>query len=615
MKREIILIATFLAIALAASARTQDTLSVDIIPDFSTVGYAHGDEPLPDYPVVETISEKTVSRLLRTKRYRDTTSIIQAAINRAASAAKGGTVLLKNGVYNVHGVLFLDKDNVVIRGESREGTFIRVCGKRQKPAVVIGNCLPYKGDEDVNKFGNEAGRRFKVTKMAVAGAEGRASYGKHFLYLWTPATISPTIKEKVAVSEDYCPVGRFWVEVEDPFRFSVGEEVMIERPHSDAWISDVGMDKISSNGRNPGRVKQWSEQTFKMRWPRRITDIRGKRIYFDAPLVQSLDRNYGGGFVCKYKLKRVRGCGIENLTLDSEYDPSIKNDDGVEIDEAHAWHGLFFIACEDCFARGITVRHFGYSAVSLFPGSRCVTIDDCSFVEPVSVPTMARRYAFCMEGADMCLLKNCYCELSAIGFSTNARGGGPNVFTHCRAVNMRTGAGPHRHWSTGTLFDCCYNSAGFRVTDHGNSGTGHGWTGANTVFWNIEAEAEGKIECESPWAPENTPELSFNSPHCSGRNYCIGLLGGIRVQKNVGKDYYGKPVEDYYISLGYSRRPDAKWYPYVDYDQSGSSHVSLPCAEAQERFDWWPRFTISEFSDPLSLYQCQLENRKKQEMN
>ena len=600
-----------LSAGLSASAKKADTLTVDIIPDFSTVGYAHGDEPLPDYPVVVTVSEESVARLLGAKAFPDTTSIIQAAIDRAALFTHGGTVLLKKGVYHVGGVLFLDKDRVVLRGESREGTVIRCGGTRQKPAVVLGRCLKYKGDEDPEKFGDIAGRRFKINKMAVVGAEGRSSFGKHFFYLWTPAATSPTIKEKTSVSEDYCPVGRFWVEVEDPGLFAVGDAVMVERPHSDAWVSDIGMDKIASNGRDPGRVKQWNEQSLKMRWSRVITKIQGKRLYFDAPLVQSLDSHYGGGIVCKYMLKRIVGSGIENMTLSAEYDASVKNEDGVEIDENHAWYGVYVLACENCFVRGVTVRHFGYSAVSLTTGSRCVTVEDCAYLDPVSVPTMARRYGFGIEGAELCLVKDCLCEKSAIGFGTNLKGGGPNVYTHCRGENMRTGSGPHLHWSTGTLFDCCYNSAGFRVTDHGNAGTGHGWTGANTIFWNVETE--GNIECESPWAAENTPGLTFASPHTSGRNYCIGLLGGTRVQKRLNRDFYGNPVEDYYLSLGYARRPDAKWYPYVDYEQGGSAHVSLPDAQAQARFDWWPRLRISRFSDPLSLYQCQLESRKATE--
>lgn len=54
----------------------------DRIPDFSKVGYAHGDEPLPDYPVRETLSPQSST---------DMTASIQAALDRvAANHPEGG---------------------------------------------------------------------------------------------------------------------------------------------------------------------------------------------------------------------------------------------------------------------------------------------------------------------------------------------------------------------------------------------------------------------------------------------------------------------------------------------------------------------------------------------
>ena len=129
MRNHVLMSLALLFVSALPAPAQMDTLSVDIIPDFSTVGYGHGDLPYPDYPVTEILSPEKVSDLLRRRVYPDTTAILQAALDRAASAAGGGTVLLKNGVYNVSGILFLDKDKVVLRGESREGTVIK-CGGR-----------------------------------------------------------------------------------------------------------------------------------------------------------------------------------------------------------------------------------------------------------------------------------------------------------------------------------------------------------------------------------------------------------------------------------------------------------------------------------------------------
>ncbi len=546
----------------------------DRIPDFSTVGYAHGDEPLPDYPVRESLVPQSGT---------DMTESIQAALDRvAANHPEGGAVLLGDGTYEVGGTLFLDRSKVVLRGESREDTVLKLTGTTLRPGIVVGT------SED---------RRLVVSPLEVDARDGRK-----ILNLLLPVAGSPLIFPQVRVSEVYCPVGRYTVEVDSPSAFAVGDEVMVIRPHNNDWITDIGMNAIY------GDVTQWSGRNMSLRWTRKVTAVEGNRISLDAPLVQALDAHYGGGALALYALERQRGCGVESLTIDSEYNPDITDVDprtGLTepSDEEHAWYGIIFTDAEDCWARDVTARHLGYAAVVAKSGARCITVENCSYVTPVSYPGGARRYGFVVESSDLCLFRECYCERAAMGFATAGKGAGPNVFTRCRGENMRTGAGPHMFWSTGTLYDCCYNSAGFRCTDHGNSGSGHGWMGANTVFWNVETE--GKIECESPWAEENTPTLSFVSPYASGRNYCIGLLGGDRVNYFAGKN------EDAYVKAGFPSRPDPQWYPSrVEYGDGGKAHVQLPCADAEAACNWWPRFSISSFDHPESLYLCQLQDRR-----
>ena len=546
----------------------------DRIPDFSTVGYAHGDEPIPDYPVCETLTPQSGT---------DMTGTIQAALDRvAANHPEGGAVLLADGTYELGGTLFLDRSKVVLRGGSRENTILKLTGTALRPGIVVGTSVD---------------RQLVVSQLEVEAREGRKT-----LNLVLPATGTPRIFTQVPVSESYCPVGRYTVEVDNAAAFAVGSEVMVIRPHNNDWISDIGMNAIY------GDVTQWTQRNMSLRWTRRVTAVEGNRISLDAPLVQALDSRYGGGTLALYALERQRGCGVESLTIDSEFNPDITDVDSrtgltEPSDEDHAWYGIIFTDAEDCWAREVTARHLGYAAVVARSGARCITVEKCSYVTPVSYPGGARRYGFVVESSDLCLFRECYCERAAMGFSTAGKGAGPNVFTQCRGENMRTGAGPHMFWSTGTLYDCCYNSAGFRCTDHGNSGSGHGWMGANTVFWNVETE--GIIECESPWAKENTPSLSFVSPYTSGRNYCIGLLGGVRVNYFAGKN------EDAYVKAGLPSRPDPKWYPArVEYGDGGTSHVLLPCADAEASCNWWPSFSISTFDHPESLYLSQLQDRR-----
>ena len=43
--------------------------------------------------------------------------------------------------------------------------------------------------------------------------------------------------------------------------------------------------------------------------------------------------------------------------------------------------------------------------------------------------------------------------------------------------------GPHHRFATGTLYDTVSGGL-LSVEDRGSSGTGHGWSGANVVYWN-----------------------------------------------------------------------------------------------------------------------------------
>lgn len=513
----------------------------DKIPDFSTVGYAHGDYgAFPDYGNIVEVPAPSGN---------DDTQTIQEAIDRAS---EGSVIRLKSGTYLVGGVLILDKSRVILRGAGRDNTVIRLTGTLLRPGIVVGATVQGEGF---------SGRKFRMNSLTVKSAHNPNANVR--LDRWLPE-IPPLVRGALTtVAESYCPAGRDTVLVADASAFDVGCDVLVERPHNALWIADVRMTDI------------WT-QDMSMQWTRKIKAMEGNRLILDAPLVQSLDARYGGGTVTLYTLERVSGCGVESLTLESAYDAS-KIEEGVCVDEDHAWYGMLFSAAEDCWARDVAVKYFGYAAVQASSGARCITVENCSFQQPVSYPDVARRYGFVIEGADLCLFRNCSAERSAIGFAVNTKGHGPNVFLGCTGTDMRTGSGPHQLWGTGTLYDNCSNDAGFRCTDHGGSGSGHGWTGANTVFWNVEA-GSGEIECESPYT--------------SARNYCIGLVGGTRVRHG---------------GAGWER-PDASWYPTpVAYGAGGTRHVNLN--EEAWAIEWLRPFSKNAFSHPESLYLCQLEDR------
>lgn len=592
--------------------------TVDRIPDFSRVGYKYSDVPIPDLPVAAVISPSSVAAALQSGICADTTAYIQSVIDRVGGSG-GGAVYIEDGYYHVSRILFIDYDNTVVRGQSTSGTVIIADGTDQRCVFALGKSRAFQGEEtDIYK--DVSGRWCRISTTIAAGPEGASSFGSYFIRQLLPLAASRILYECTPVAEDYVPVGRLYLDVRNPRLFSPGEEVVIQRPVSAAWISDIGMDKIADNGRTGASVtKQWNTWTSTMCWTRTIVSIDGNRLYFDAPVVQALDANYGGGLVYKCSTDRISGSGVEDLTIESAYDPSKGKASYGYYDEDHAWNGVRVYSAKDCWVRRVDSRYLGMSLVSIGTFALRTTVEDCFSDMPISVISGARRYAFFIGGGELSLVRNCSCNEDRHCFVVNSSyNPGPNTFTSCTASNVYDAIGTHMCWGTGTLYDrikvtsvAGSSSARGQVAaqDRGNSGNGHGWTSANDVFWNPEARS---VVCFSPWAKENTPALDFRSSRSSGRNYAIGAVGekARGFDESLSQDYYGNPVTDWYRDvLGYELRPDGQWYPQVGYDQSGTRHVYLPDSYGAETFSWWPELTQEAYSDPLSLYQCQLEDR------
>lgn len=601
-----------------------EVADVDRIPDFSRVGYKYGDAAIPSPAVKETIDINAIGQALSNKTASDTTDYFQQVIDRVGKAG-GGAILVKNGTYNVSRILFLDGNDVVLRGESESGTVIKFNSKRGAPVIYIGRTVLRKSGESEPSDGSYtfmAGRRVNVSRMKAMGNEGSSSYGTVYIVTYSPACSNMTIGSNSPIVEDYVPLGRLWVEVRNPNLFQVGDNVRIHRRPTTQWLDDIGMTQIAKNGRESqgAGTNQWDVSTYTMDWTRKVAGIQGNRIYLDAPVAQSLETRYGGGDLQHYAWDRVSGCGVENLTIDCKYDKSVLYN-GKETDEAHAWIAVQFKAAEHCWVRNVTSRHMGYGLADMNYGARCITVEKCSSLTPVSAVQGARRYAFCCTGgSELVLVKDCYCEDDRHSYVTNGTALGPNVFTNCKSVSGNNVVGPHWGWASATLYDCIEADTNFEAQDGGCQGTGHGWRGMTTVFWNVSTTKQ--IVAQSAWGtcPEcgsqwNRTEVCSNcgaSIVPSGRNYAVGCTG-TKVSHTVywDKDYYGNPTTDFFVSkYGYGtageNRPDGQWYPERTYGESGGSPIMLPY---EAPVPWWPLLTTAQFSNPKSLYQCQLEDR------
>ncbi|MCW3466623.1 discoidin domain-containing protein [Chitinophaga nivalis] len=237
---------------------TPDTKG-NTIPDFSTVGYHSGEKPIPDVPVVKTISPVSGDNLAH----------IQAAIDDVAALPLKngfrGALLLKKGTYSISNTLRVSASGIVLRGEGRGAADTRLVATRTAQHTLI----------------------------TVSGA------GK-------PTETAGTRK---GITDNYVPIGAKSFNVESAAGFAAGDRIRLVKTPNDAWISLLGMAPYG-----------WTTGAYTMHYFRTITAISGNKVTVDAPVVDPIDKTYGTGAIYKYTWpQQITEVGIENMRIESAY--------------------------------------------------------------------------------------------------------------------------------------------------------------------------------------------------------------------------------------------------------------------------------------------------------
>jgi len=415
--------------------------AVNVIPDFSYAGYMRGGVALPNIPVAVTV----------TPSGSDDTPAIQAAIDMVESLpldSNGfrGAVLLVAGCYNID-QLFIEASGVVLRGEGQglDGT-------------VLNAKLLTKHDV-ITLLGNGSGLpRLNATQQPITSA--------------------------------YVPVGTFEFDVADASGYAVGDSIVVVRTPNTFWINDLGMDAATLCGGDPN-CSGWTPNSYTISHERIIRGITGNTITVDLPIVDVMETQYGGGEIYKINVTgRIEHSGIEHLRIISDYDTT-----DVE-DEDHAWIGVRVKRAVNCWVKNVTGQHMGYGTVSISNESNFNTVQECATLDPISEITGGRRYSFNISDGLGNLFQRNYTRGGRHDLVTGSRVTGPNVFLDNYCTNAYSDIGPHHRWATGLLFDNAFGGQ-MRVQNRGSSGSGHGWAGNTTLFWNLLSEASD-IKVESP---------------------------------------------------------------------------------------------------------------------
>ena len=404
----------------------------NIIPDFSRAGYRGGGVSLPSR------SSVPVHAILVPGRGEDDHLRIQAAIDAvsarpADSRGLRGVVLLRRGRYTVGKTLVIRTSGVVLRGEGRgsEGTVIRSTITESQGRIL------------------DIGEREAV--MPPADPDAR----------------------RTAIAMDHVPVGAMRIQLQSAAGYRVGDTVAVVRQPNALWLGPEGIDTARY---------RWMPADYTLYNERVVTAVDRDSLTMDTPIMDAIEARFGGGSVYRTRPKRISEVGIEDLRL--EGNPETGTVNGTA--DTGPFTAIRLGGVRDSWVRDVTVRYVSHGFVTR-NGALFNTLQDVAYLDPRYGETQgARRYVFLYEGnSAFNLIQRCYNQGGRHSFVIGARVPGPNVYLDCLAVDDSNDSGPHHRWSTGVLYD---NTKGhmLRAQNRRYSGSGHGWAGAQQMYWNTE---------------------------------------------------------------------------------------------------------------------------------
>lgn len=401
--------------------------------DYSYVGYRQSEQPIPDAGVVVFVKWQAGDQSQRIQKAIDYVSA------RKVDKKTGlrGAVLLDKGIFQLSQPLRIQASGVVLRGMDRNQTVLYKTGVDRGAVVYLESQKPMQ-----------------------------------------------TLGEPIKVAAQQVALGSMKLPLADRGKagsWKVGDEVMIVRPSTKEWIQKLGCADFGA-GKDLG-YWGWHPGEIDVRWTRRVVADGPDGIQLDAPLSMTLDQQMGECYVQRIASNdwRLSQVGVENLTIDSEYDTQNAKD------ENHAWDGIYINKVKDGWVRMVNFRHLAGSAVVTQRDAARITVEDCISRDPVSEIGGYRRRTFLCMG-EQCLFQRCYSEHGMHDFAAGLCAAGPNAFVQCDAFEALSYSGAVGPWSTGLLFDDVnIDGNDIKFTNLGLEGYGSGWNTANSLAYQCTA--------------------------------------------------------------------------------------------------------------------------------
>jgi len=418
------------------------------IMDFSWAGYMGGGVTVPVDAVPVKVTISPVSG--------DNTSNIQNAINEVAamplSGGFRGAVLLEPGTYSCSSTIDLNASGVVLRGSGSgtDGSTIEMTGS---PHLAI--------------------------SMGGSGT-------------WTIEG------SEIPFANAYVPSGTRTVTVTDASSFAAGDNVVIHRIVTAAWVHYLGMDTLVRNGSK----ETWLSPGTVITTDRTIESISGNTITLDAPLTDSFDPTYLGnppGTIARYTFgTRISQAGLEHLRILAPI--------GTDVWSAVAMNSIIDSWMVD------VVGQETQNAFDVNDSARRITLDSVINNVSTTQTRSAGTADISITGTQVFVNK---CQSNGTGdwpLVTSATGTGPIAVLNF-TTTQRAGISPHQRWTTGLLADNASipnapsGTQGIAYRNRGTDGSGQGWAIGWAVAWNV-----------------TTPYFLVSAAPGS-ENWCIGCVG------------------------------------------------------------------------------------------
>ncbi len=555
------------------------------IQDFSFAGYKSGDESIPR--IAGPIFDVTAPLYgADPNGQRDATQAIQKAID-AANSGGGGVVFLPAGTYKVspgtkNSALLINGNNVVLRGEGRNRTFI------------------YNSQELMR------GKRIIQVSSAAAGN-------------WDAV---PSGASTFAIARDLTgPVTKIPLVSNPSGSLRVGDTIMLRADATLEFLKDINMDAtIWAN--NPDSLGGF-------KFLRKITAINSttKELTIDVPIRYCLKTRDSARVHLAATM--VQGVGLEDFSIGNkehsrasiigDWEESSYEVSGTGGFDVHGSHAISMSMAYDCWISNVgsycpdsnspDINPLGRGSHLLSNGlklssCRFVTVQNCEFQNPLYSGAGGNGYMYALNGANECLLRDNVSRHCRHGFvfqnmdtSGNVILGGLSEATgeQCAYPGIAEGQGSdhHQHFSQSNLIDGVAVNGDYFAAHYDPFGDSlHGITAVHTVFWNVY----GHSYQDSAKQTSARTAYIVVSDQFSNHGYIIGTRGpaskvwvpGSDFNELVGQGETLQPLSLYHDQLqrrrGLALPPPT---PIAVVAKGGDSQVQLT---------WSPSSTATSYS-------------------